>query len=216
MKTERENLIEKVRSFLIGAAHDAVEETKTKNGASSTFYLNIDINISIVLAWVDGFDKEDDKFSDGTWRLEASVRLRDSSYFVEDWDYINEGCFDAIYPADEEDNFQGVSEFLVDMMLNCGYLHPQVFIHVPELGDLNVFFYADDVAMEYRHNLPDERDLVHEWWYYHGWNRDRDSAKRLKVWAEYVAEYYMAYVYCDELGVNITADQIFQALIKED
>jgi hypothetical protein len=74
MKTERESLIKKVRAFLIESSHNAVEETKTKNGASSTFLLNIDINISVVLAWINGFDpEEDDPFSDGTWRLEASA-----------------------------------------------------------------------------------------------------------------------------------------------
>jgi hypothetical protein len=143
-------------------------------------------------------------------------RLRDSSYFVEDWDYTGEGSFCSLYSSDEKEGFKSISEWLVDLMLNCGYLHPHAFFYVPELGELDAFFYADDVAMEYRHNLPQERDLVHEWWYYHGWNRDRDSAERLKVWAEYVAEYYMAEVYRDEPGANITADQIFQALIKED
>ncbi len=216
MKTEREKLIKKVREFLVESSRNAVEETKTQNGASSTFFLNIDINISVVLAWTDGFDhEEDDPFSDGTWRLEASVRLRDSSYFVEDWDYINEGCFCAIYPGDEEEGFEGIATWLVDMMLDCGYLHPKLI--VPIAGhDWDIFFYADDVEMEYRHYVPDERGLVQEWWYYHGWNRDSESAKRLKIWSEYVAEWLMAYAFCDDEDISVDSEQIFQALIKED
>lgn len=48
--------------------------------------------ISFVLAWMRyDIDDIENKFRDGNFTIEISVRKTDSSFFADEWTYINEG-----------------------------------------------------------------------------------------------------------------------------
>lgn len=215
---KREDLIKKVASFLEGAAHDAIADSQTKNGPSATFYLNITEYISVVVAWIDGFEPEENNpYIWKTYGLEVSVRLRDSSYFVDDWDYVNEGCFCSLYKEDEEDGFKTTAQWVVDIMYACHYLNPSVIVILP--GNRKVDLLEDGQWVAQNDRVRGNRyDLTQEWWHYHGWNRDSESRKKLQVWASELANYYG--MDDEELQAEIPYGELKQlilnALLMED
>lgn len=209
---KRDNLIKKLMKFFGDASKSMLKDD------TQTWFYTVTSDIAVVCAWISGYDpadEKDNKFQQGEWCIEASIRLNRSSYFVEDWDYVSEGCMISLC-----EDFQGIAEWLVKVMYECGYIDPFIPLPIPGDIDINLLDFADDVEDIY-HIILNERDLLHEWWHYHGWDRDAESAKNLKVWAEYLEEYLLAYEFCDEdnfaeLKEYITADKIYQALTKED
>lgn len=94
----------------------------------AVYYLRIKGGISFVLAWM-RYDSDDveNKFCDEQFTIEASVRKTDSSFFTDDWTYINEGL--PLQTSDESDSFASVTDWIFKIALN--YLKSKIFYTLP-------------------------------------------------------------------------------------
>ena len=82
--------IKQVADFL----KEATEGMLARAQEEVTYHLALTDRVAIVVAWEPGYDPEDSKDNkyiakDG-WGICWSLRLRDSSYFTSDWDYLSE------------------------------------------------------------------------------------------------------------------------------
>ena len=185
---------------------------------TETWHHSVTDEIAIVCEWVGGYDPDDDEnnpYQQGEYAIEASIRLNHSSYFVADWEYVSEGCMITL-----DENFKNIAEWLVSLLYECHYINPEVLLPISETKSIDLLEYDFWVRDTYTLGR-DIKELVNEWWLYHGWNRDAERAKHLKIWSKYLEEYLMAYEFCDEDNINelseyITAEKIYQALIRED
>ena len=94
----------------------------------AVYYLRIKGGISFVLAWM-RYDSDDveNKFCDEQFTIEASVRKTDSSFFTDDWTYINEGL--PLQTSDESDSFASVTDWIFKIALN--YLKSKIYYTLP-------------------------------------------------------------------------------------
>ena len=187
-----------------------------------TYHLSLTDKVAIVVAWEPGYDPEDAKdnkyIAEDGWGINWSLRLRDSSYFVSDWDYLGEMAGVTIYEGNEEDDFIGLAEEILEVAEGCCYLHPAIRITLPDGREVDLLDDAYYVSQgdELRN---EKRDLTELWWWYHGWHwDDKETEKTLRTWAFHLAHYYGD---CDEdfqqlISVGDLTEMIYNALIKED
>ena len=84
--------------------------------------------ISFVLAWMRyDIDDIENKFRDENYTIEVSVRKTDSSFFADDWTYINEGV--PLQTPDENDSFATVVDWIFKIALN--YLKTKIYYMLP-------------------------------------------------------------------------------------
>lgn len=210
--------IKEVADFL----KEATEGMLAREQDEVTYHLALTDRVAIVVAWEPGYDPEDSKDNkyiakDG-WGICWSLRLRDSSYFTSDWDYLSEMAGVTIYDGDEEDGFVSLAEEILEIADKCCYLHPAIWITLPDGREVNLLDDADYVRQndELRN---EKRDLTELWWYYHGWHwDDKETKETLRTWAFHLAHYYGD---CDEdfqqlISVDDLTEMIYNALIKED
>lgn len=95
---------------------------------ATTYIWRIKGGISFILAWM-RYDTDDieNKFRDGNFTIEASVRKTDSSFFADEWTYISEGV--PLQTPDENDSFATVVDWLFKIALN--YLKPKIYYMLP-------------------------------------------------------------------------------------
>lgn len=214
------NLKKRLMKFLDDAAKNMTQNPE--NGGC--FFLNITPYIAVIVAWIPGYENEPgNKYISEGYGLEASVRLRDSSYFTEDWSYINEGCMVSLGEADEKDSFQGTAEWLIQEM-GGHYLEPKILVTLPDgrtvdLIDDSYWVEEDDEIRCWVHDIENEkRDLTELWWAYHSGLESRsDISKYLRVYAQQLAFYYGDF---DEdfqqlISVEELTELLYQAIIKE-
>ncbi len=125
--------------------------TEVSNGA--VYYKRSHNGISFMLAWIPNESDEKNKFSDGKYTIEASVRKNDTSYFVEDWTYIGEGI--TLEPKDEKNDFADVTEHIYGIA--CNYIKPHIYYTLPnneevelfsDMGSANYDFGDADITIE--------------------------------------------------------------------
>lgn len=106
---------------------DSVKPMLAKDDGA-VYYRRIKGGISFVLAWM-RYDSDDieNKFRDEQFTIEASVRKTDSSFFTDDWTYINEGV--PLQTPDENDSFASVTDWIFKIALN--YLKSKIFYTLP-------------------------------------------------------------------------------------
>lgn len=106
---------------------DSVKPMLAKDDGA-VYYLRIKGGISFVLAWM-RYDSDDveNKFCDEQFTIEASVRKTDSSFFTDDWTYINEGL--PLQTSDESDSFATVTDWIFKIALN--YLKSKIYYTLP-------------------------------------------------------------------------------------
>lgn len=106
---------------------DSVKPMLAKDDGA-VYYLRIKGGISFVLAWM-RYDSDDveNKFCDEQFTIEASVRKTDSSFFTDDWTYINEGL--PLQTSDESDSFASVTDWIFKIALN--YLKSKIYYTLP-------------------------------------------------------------------------------------
>lgn len=84
--------------------------------------------ISFVLAWMRyDIDDIENKFRNENYTIEVSVRKTDSSFFADDWTYINEGV--PLQTPDENDSFATVVDWIFKIALN--YLKTKIYYMLP-------------------------------------------------------------------------------------
>lgn len=209
--------IKEVADFLKEAAEGMLNSKE-----ELTYHLSLTDKVAIVVAWEPGYDPEDAKdnkyIAEDGWGINWSLRLRDSSYFVSDWDYLSEMAGVTIYEGEEEDGFIGLAEEILEVAEGCCYLHPAIRITLPDGREVDLLDDAYYVSQD--DELRNEkRDLTELWWYYHGWHwDDKETKKTLRTWAFHLAHYYGD---CDEdfqqlISVDDLTEMIYNALIKED
>lgn len=209
--------IKEVADFLKEAAEGMLNSKE-----ELTYHLSLTDKVAIVVAWEPGYDPEDAKdnkyIAEDGWGINWSLRLRDSSYFVSDWDYLSEMAGVTIYEGEEEDGFIGLAEEILEVAEGCCYLHPAIRITLPDGREVDLLDDAYYVSQD--DELRNEkRDLTELWWYYHGWHwDDKETEKTLRTWASHLAHYYGD---CDEdfqqlISVDDLTEMIYNALIKED
>ncbi|WP_195594653.1 hypothetical protein [Bacteroides fragilis] len=106
---------------------DSVKPMLAKDDGA-VYYRRIKGGISFVLAWM-RYDSDDieNKFRDEQFTIEASVRKTDSSFFTDDWTYINEGV--PLQTPDENDSFATVTDWIFKIALN--YLKSKIYYTLP-------------------------------------------------------------------------------------
>ena len=72
-------------------------------------------------------DDIENKFRDENYTIEVSVRKTDSSFFADDWTYINEGV--PLQTPDENDSFATVVDWIFKIALN--YLKTKIYYMLP-------------------------------------------------------------------------------------
>lgn len=97
----------------------------TNDGA--VYYYRIKGGISFMLAWTDGTTGSENKFCDGKYTIEASVRKADSSYFVSDWTYIGKGI--TLQTADESNRFASAADWIFNIAVT--YLLSEIYYMLP-------------------------------------------------------------------------------------
>lgn len=97
------------------------------NNDGAVYYYRFQDEISFVLAWIPCETDSENKFSDGKYTIEASVRKTGSSYFVDDWKYIGEGI--TLQTADESNHFAAPADWVFNIALN--YLKTEIFYMLP-------------------------------------------------------------------------------------
>lgn len=97
------------------------------NNDGTVYYYRTPDGISFVLVWIPCDTYSENKFSDGKYTIEASVRKSGSSYFVDDWTYIGEGI--TLQTTDENDHFASPVDWIFNIALN--YLKPEIFYMLP-------------------------------------------------------------------------------------
>lgn len=210
--------IKEVADFL----KEATEDMLAREQEEVTYHLALTDKVAIVVAWEPGYDPEDAKtnkyIAEDGWGINWSLRLRDSSYFTNDWDYLNEMAGITIYEGEDEDGFIGLAEEILEMADDFHYLYPSIWIKLPDGREVDLLDDAYYVSKD--DELRNEkRDLTELWWYYHSWNYDSGETKEtLRTWASHLAHYYGDY---DEdfqqlVSVDVLTEIIFNALIKED
>lgn len=105
---------------------DSIKPMLTKNDGT-VYYYRIKDGISFVLAWIPYGTDSENKFNDGTYTIEASVRKTDSSYFVGDWGYIGEGI--TLQTADETNCFAAPVNWIYNIA--AAYLTPTIYYVLP-------------------------------------------------------------------------------------
>lgn len=187
-----------------------------------TYHLDLTDRVSIVVAWEDGYDPEDSRTNkyiakDG-WGINWSLRLRESSYFVSDWDYLDERAGVTVCESDAEDGFTGLAKFILKEANDCHYLNPEILITLPDGREVDLL---DDAYYVHQCDVlrNEKRDLTELWWWYHGWHwDDKETEVTLHLWVEHLAEYYGDF---DEdfqqlISLGDLTEMIYHALIKED
>lgn len=147
--------IKEVADFL----KEATEGMLARAQDEVTYHLALTDRVAIVVAWEPGYDPEDSKDNkyiakDG-WGICWSLRLRDSSYFTSDWDYLGEMAGVTIYEGDEEDGFVSLAEEILEIADNCCYLHPAIWITLPDGREVNLLDDADYVQENYADRASD-------------------------------------------------------------
>lgn len=106
---------------------DSVKPMLAKD--DGTIYIRrIKGGISFVLAWMRyDIDDIENKFRDENYTIEVSVRKTDSSFFADDWTYINEGV--PLQTPDENDSFATVVDWIFKIALN--YLKTKIYYMLP-------------------------------------------------------------------------------------
>lgn len=204
----------------------ATKKMLARPDSDCTSYFALTDRVAIVVAWEPGYDPEDAKTNkyilpDG-WGIAWSLRLRDSSYFINDWDYLGEMGRSAIDVCDGDDDFIALAKEILDIAQKCGYLNPEVVITLPNNRKVDLLDDAYWVSMD--DGLRNEkRDLTELWWYYHGWSHwigeKQELQATMRKWAEHLADYYGDYEeegFQQLIGHDELVVMIFQALIKEE
>jgi len=203
-----------IAAFLVDATQGMLERIED----DCTYHLWLAEKVSLVVAWTPGYDSnEKSKFIDKNgYGVEWSCRLSDSSYFVCDWDYLDEGAGSLICESDEVDEFVSLAENILKWSQQ--YINPQVIITIPECYDTNVL--GDAYWVQYDDELKGaKRDLTELWWYYHGWSWGGKDKKELedeiRLWADHLADYYGISEHVQEaITFPDLSDLIYNALIK--
>lgn len=105
---------------------DSVKPMLTRNDGA-VYYYQLKGGISFMLAWIDGAANSENKFSDGKYTIEASVRKSDSSFFVEDWTYIGDGVI--LETTDGNNGFTSTVDWILNIALN--YLKSEIYYMLP-------------------------------------------------------------------------------------
>ena len=96
--------------WLVGAADRAINSF----GDGTVYYKDLGDGHSIVLDWIEGYDKDDNNpFVKDGYGLEASLRKTKSSYFVSDWEYAYDDSSMSLEGSDKEDNGERVIDYLM-------------------------------------------------------------------------------------------------------
>lgn len=180
----------------------------------AVYYYRLNSGISFMLAWIPYDTGEKNKFGDGTYTIEASVRKNDTSYFVEDWSYIGEGI--ALQTVDQNNDFAAVVDWIYSIAWN--YIKPHIYYTLPNNEQIELlsemrtanfdFGDADQTIAELRKSYleasdEDERKVIEE-------EIDRqcyDYANSLGVQYEEIQAM---------IGIDDLSFQIKQALIAEN
>lgn len=202
-----------IAAFIVKATKDMLQSKE-----DITYHLCLAENVSLVLAWEPGFDENDtDKYIDQNgYGLCWSFRQTASSYFVNDWDYLDEGGGSLMNEPDEKDGFLKFAEGLLEY--HPEYLNPTVLITLPGGDERNIlddaYWVSQDDALR-----NEEKDLTQLWWYYHGWSWGGTDKKELedeiRLWADHLADYYGISEHVQEaITFPDLSDLIYNALIK--
>lgn len=106
---------------------DSVKPMLAKDDGT-VYICRIKGGISFVLAWMRyDIDDIENKFRDENYTIEVSVRKTDSSFFADDWTYINEGV--PLQTPDENDSFATVVDWIFKIALN--YLKTKIYYMLP-------------------------------------------------------------------------------------
>lgn len=97
------------------------------NDDGAVYYYRLKGGASFVLAWIPCDSDTENKFSDGKYTIEASVRKTDSSYFVDDWTYIGEGV--TLQTIDESNSFAAITDWIFNIALT--YLKTEIYYLLP-------------------------------------------------------------------------------------
>jgi len=101
----------------------------------AVYFYRLKKGCSFVLAWISYDAEEKNKFSDGKYTIEASVRKNDSSYFVEDWTYIGEGI--PLQSVDQDNAFAAIVDWIFGIA--CNYIKPHINYTLPNNEDVELF-----------------------------------------------------------------------------
>lgn len=132
MNSTQKNILESLYSkpitkeTIMKWVSDSVKPMLTRDDGA-VYYYQLKGGISFMLAWTDGTTDLENKFSDGKYTIEASVRKSDSSFFVEDWTYIGEGVI--LETADGNNGFASTVDWILDIALN--YLKSEIYYMLP-------------------------------------------------------------------------------------
>lgn len=134
------------------------------NDDGAVYYYRLKGGASFVLAWIPCDSDTENKFSDGKYTIEASVRKTDSSYFVDDWTYIGEGV--TLQTIDESNSFSAVVDWIFNIALN--YLKTKIYYTLPNnkrielLSEMHIANYDfgdfDEPIADLRKNYFEESD----------------------------------------------------------
>lgn len=105
---------------------DSIKLMLEKNDGA-VYYYHIKGGASFILTWVEYTIGSENKFSDGRYTIELSVRKSYSSYFTDDWTYIGEGI--ALDNSDESNRFTAVVDYFFDIVLN--YVKTEIYYILP-------------------------------------------------------------------------------------
>lgn len=213
--------IKEVASFMKAATETMLARSEDDYAS----YIALTDRVAIVVAWEPGYDPEGANTNkyilpDGCG-IAWSLRLRDSSYFINDWGYLGEMGGSTMDASDGDDGFVALAKEILEIAQKCGCLNPEVIITLPDNRKVDLLDDAYWVSLD-EELRNEKRDLTELWWYYHGWSHWMGEKKELQAtimkWAEHLADYYGGY---DEdfqqlIGRDELATMIFQALIKED
>jgi len=114
--------IEKIQKWIKSSVKLMLAEN---NGA--VYFYRIKGGASFVLAWIPYNTGLENKFNNGAYTIEASVRKTDSSYFVEDWLYIGEGI--TLQNADESNNFAAIVDWIFKIAYE--YVKTEIYYMLP-------------------------------------------------------------------------------------
>ena len=211
---EKADLKRRLMRFL----DDAAKDMTGNPDSGRVYFFNVTSRIAIVVAWIPGYENEpENKYVNDEYGLEASIRLRGSSYFVEDWTYISEGCMISIGESDEKESFFSIAKWLVETMDQCDYLDPHVYVSLPDARIIDVLDESYWVSQD--DELRDKKeDLTELYWRYHGWPDNNDVNDEIRLWCEHLANHFGSY---DEdfqqlISYDDLVELIYQAIIKED
>lgn len=183
-----------------------------QNGGGCS-YMPVASGVALVIAWVGGYSEDDVKTNkyvvkDGDcWGLEVSLRIANSSYFVEDWEYLNEGAGSLI-----GEDYQKEAEWILHQMEVEHYINPRLIFNFPDGTETDLL---EDASWM---NVRDcKYELTVHWWLYHGWSKGWGHEEALKIYANELAEHYR--YEDDDLAEVISeeelAKQIYNRLIEE-